>query len=145
MNHRGNNMATYWPSWSSRGRRRSSWELDCMTAASPIVIDIPAFHLSPAAFIMTVEEERCPAPQPDPKYAVFHTTELLSIICSELSHSAQASLPKSCHPLCSLALTDKFISSIALDYLWTNITGFRPVICLFPDAFTTNRLRVSYS
>ncbi|PBK83362.1 hypothetical protein ARMGADRAFT_675690 [Armillaria gallica] len=77
---------------------------------------------------------------------ILFNTDLLAIICQDLWDTVKRDgTPVSpsgnrVHPLVSLALTCKAVSSLALDTLWgdTQAYGFQPVLRIFPSASSGN-------
>ncbi|KAK0218917.1 hypothetical protein IW262DRAFT_1388111 [Armillaria fumosa] len=77
---------------------------------------------------------------------ILFNTDLLAIICQDLRDTVKTDgCPVSpngarIHPLVSLALTCKAVSSLALDTLWgdTQTYGFQPVLRIFPSASSGN-------
>ncbi|KAK0502471.1 hypothetical protein EDD18DRAFT_692231 [Armillaria luteobubalina] len=77
---------------------------------------------------------------------ILFNTDLLAIICKDLWDTVKRDgCPVSpsgdrIHPLVSLALTCKAMSSLALDTLWrdTQAYGFQPVLRIFPSASSGN-------
>ncbi len=77
---------------------------------------------------------------------ILFNTDLLAIICQDLWDTVKRDgTPVSpsgnrVHPLVSLALTCKAVSSLALDTLWgdTQAYGFQPILRIFPSASSGN-------
>ncbi|KAK0506462.1 hypothetical protein EDD18DRAFT_32467 [Armillaria luteobubalina] len=76
----------------------------------------------------------------DPITAVLYNTDLLGSICKVLWDIEQkpASLVngRRIHSLYSLALTCRDVSGTALDYLWQDIRGMKPLLYIFPRTQT---------
>ncbi|KAK0197993.1 hypothetical protein F5146DRAFT_66850 [Armillaria mellea] len=77
----------------------------------------------------------------DPVTAVLYNADLLGYVCKDLWDTEQAS--GSVHGTCmnsllSLALTCHGISEIALDCLWHEIRGMKPLLYLFPREISSD-------